>query len=46
MKKHPLEENEDPGELTTDSMSFEAQAATKEKATIRTVSTIKHRWKI
>ena len=40
VKKHSLEENEDLDELTTDSMSFEAQAGTKKKAAIRTIGTI------
>ena len=45
MKKHPLEENEDLDEPTTDSTLFEAQVATKKKTTIQTINTIKHRWK-
>ena len=32
MKKHSLEESEDPDELTTDSMSFEAQVPTQKRA--------------
>ena len=40
MKKHSLDENEKLDEITTDSTSFEVQAAAKKKATIRTIGTI------